>query len=38
LYNNPLAIEDHVEWICDCIEYMREHDIGSIEPTREAED
>jgi cyclohexanone monooxygenase len=36
LYNMPLAIEDHVEWISDCIAYLREMSIKSIEPTMES--
>ncbi len=38
LTNMPLAIEQHVEWIGRCIQYMREHDIDAIEATEEAED
>ena len=37
LYNMPLAIEDHVDWISDCIEYLRKHDLDRIEPTLAAE-
>ena len=36
--NMPVAIEQHVEWITDCLEYLRNHDEGAIEATREAED
>jgi cyclohexanone monooxygenase len=37
LYNMPLAIEDHVDWVGDCITYLRERGLPSIEPTAEAE-
>ena len=37
LYNMPLAIEDHVDWIADCITHLRERGAESIEPTAEAE-
>jgi cyclohexanone monooxygenase len=37
LYNMPLAIEDHVDWIADCISYMHEHRLNTIEPTLESE-
>ena len=38
LTNMPTAIEQHVEWISDCIEYMREHGIERIEATADAEE
>jgi len=38
LYNMPLAIEDHVDWIADCITHLREQGSASIEPTPDAED
>lgn len=38
LYNMPLAIEDHVDWIADCITYLRERQLRSIEPTTQAEE
>jgi len=38
LYNMPLAIEDHVNWIADCIEHLRERGIKTIEPTVESVD
>ena len=31
------AIEQHVDWIADCLAYMSEKDLGEIEPTAEAE-
>ncbi len=37
LTNMPMAIEQHVEWIADCIEYMDRHGYDRIEPTAEAE-
>jgi cation diffusion facilitator CzcD-associated flavoprotein CzcO len=36
LTNMPLAIEQHVEWITDCIGHMRSNGIETIEPTAEA--
>jgi cation diffusion facilitator CzcD-associated flavoprotein CzcO len=38
LTNMPTNIEQHVEWISDCIEYMKERDLDRIEATAEAED
>ncbi len=38
LTNMPLAIEQHVEWIADCIVYLREHDLTTIEATEAAEE
>ena len=37
LSNMPVSIEQHVEWIADCIEYLRGHELNSIEPTEEAQ-
>jgi cation diffusion facilitator CzcD-associated flavoprotein CzcO len=37
LTNMPVAIEQHVEWIGDCISYMRAGGLTSIEATEEAE-
>ena len=37
LTNVPTAIEQHVEWISDCLRYLRENDVKTIEPTEEAE-
>jgi len=37
LYNMPLAIEDHVDFIADAITFMRENGLDTIEPTAEAE-
>ncbi|MEZ5661187.1 MAG: NAD(P)/FAD-dependent oxidoreductase [Burkholderiaceae bacterium] len=36
LCNMPVAIEQHVEWITDCIAWMREHGHARIEATSEA--
>ena len=38
LTNMLPSIEQHVNWIADCIEYLRRNGIASIDPTREAED
>ncbi|MDX1382854.1 MAG: NAD(P)/FAD-dependent oxidoreductase [Thermoanaerobaculia bacterium] len=38
LTNMIVSIEQHVEWIRDCIAYLREHGLRTIEATREAED
>lgn len=37
LVNMPIAIEQHVEWIAQCIDYLREHDIDVMETNEEAE-
>jgi cyclohexanone monooxygenase len=36
--NAVVSIEQHVEWITDCIKYLRERRIERIEATVEAED
>ena len=36
LCNMPVAIEQHVEWITDCIAAMREKGVSRIEPAAEA--
>ena len=38
LSNMPVSIEQHVEWISDCISYMREQGLGRIEATVDAEE
>jgi cyclohexanone monooxygenase len=38
LSNMIISIEQHVEWIGDCLSYLREHDIATIEATQEAQD
>ena len=37
LTNMPVAIEQHIEWISDFVEYMRERNIETAEPEAEAE-
>lgn len=36
LTNMPVAIEQHVEWISDCIKYMQERNLSVIESSEEA--
>lgn len=36
LCNMPVAIEQHVEWVTDCIAHLEERGIERIEPTEEA--
>ncbi|WP_425403693.1 flavin-containing monooxygenase [Hwanghaeella sp.] len=36
LCNMPVAIEQHVEWVADCIEHMEKNGIDRIETTEEA--
>ena len=38
LSNMTVSIEQHVEWITDCIKYMLEHNFTRLEPHLEAED
>ena len=38
LANMPVAIEQHVDWITDCIQYMRDRGIERIEAQPEATD
>lgn len=38
LSNMMVSIEQHVEWISDCIEFLRARGIATIEPSRDAED
>jgi len=38
LSNMMVSIEQHVDWIADCIAHLREHDIATIEPSGDAED
>ena len=38
LTNMLPSIEQHVEWIADCMAHMRAHGVSTIEPTLEAED
>ncbi|GAC1453300.1 MAG: hypothetical protein PVSMB8_12340 [Vulcanimicrobiaceae bacterium] len=37
LRNMPVSIEQHVEWISDCIAYLRANGHATIEPTRDAQ-
>lgn len=37
LSNMPISIEQHVEWISDCITYMRDNKLTLIEANEEAE-
>jgi cation diffusion facilitator CzcD-associated flavoprotein CzcO len=36
LCNMPVAIEQHAEWIADCIAHMRRHGLRTVETTPEA--
>ena len=36
--NMMVSIEQHVDWMTECIEYLEAHGLASIEPTLEAED
>ena len=38
LSNMMVSIEQHVEWIGECLAFLRTHGLERIEPTREAED
>jgi cyclohexanone monooxygenase len=38
LSNMIVSIEQHVDWIADCLAYMRQHDRCVVEATLEAED
>ena len=38
LVNMVVGIEHHVEWICDCITYLRKNGLTTIEATKAAED
>ena len=38
LSNMMVSIEQHVEWVSDCIDYMEEHQIRTIEARREDQD
>ncbi len=38
LSNMIVSIEQHVDWIADCVGYMRTRGLGRIEATRDAED
>ena len=36
--NMVVSIEQHVDWIADAIQHMREHGLQTIEPTEEAQE
>ena len=38
LSNMPVSIEQHVEWIADCIRYLQRHGLDTIEANREAQE
>ncbi|MDX6628233.1 MAG: hypothetical protein QOH00_479, partial [Gaiellales bacterium] len=38
LSNMMVSIEQHVDWIAGCVEYLREHGLATIEPTPATED
>jgi cyclohexanone monooxygenase len=38
LSNMIVSIEQHVDWMLDCMLYLRDNDLASIEPTKDAED
>ena len=38
LSNMPVSIEQHVDWIADCLVYLRERNVAAIEATVEAEE
>jgi cation diffusion facilitator CzcD-associated flavoprotein CzcO len=38
LVNMLVAIEQHVDWVAGCIAYLRDHGLGAIDATVEAED
>ncbi len=38
LVNMAVAIEHHVDWIADCVAYLRDRGLASIDATQEAED
>lgn len=37
LSNMMVSIEQHVDWVADCIDYLREHHLEAFEATEEAE-
>ncbi len=38
LSNVIVSIEQHVDWIADCLAYLRQHGISTIEPEQTAQD
>ena len=37
LGNMPVSIEQHVDWVCACIDHLQAHGRSTIEPTQAAE-
>ena len=37
LSNMMVSIEQHVDWIADCLDYLRRHDVATIEAEADAE-
>jgi len=37
LSNMAVSIEQHVDWICDCLDHLRRDEMAVIEPTESAE-
>ncbi|MCW2696365.1 MAG: dependent oxidoreductase [Modestobacter sp.] len=38
LSNMVVSIEQHVDWVCDVIEHLRQQGFATIEPTQQAQD
>ena len=38
LSNMIVSIEQHVDWVCDAIEHLRQHGLATIEPSQQAQD
>ncbi len=38
LSNMVVSIEQHIEWITDCLKYLRDHDYAAIEAESDAQD
>jgi cyclohexanone monooxygenase len=38
LSNMIVSIEQHVDWIMDCLKYLRQHGLDTMEATQQAED
>ena len=38
LSNMIVSIEQHVDWVADCLDYLRERDVACLEATQDAED
>ncbi|MBA2609835.1 MAG: NAD(P)/FAD-dependent oxidoreductase, partial [Actinobacteria bacterium] len=38
LTNMIVSIQQHVDWIGDCLTYLRDNDVATIEPTQPAQD